>query len=88
MSHYNIFCIGSVLDAKRMVIDMARWPSSNMVVHHIDSGHVVFIERSGTELRISDFRKDSTKIFCCNSSKKLSFCAGSSSSGLSFRARK
>ena len=90
MSHDNIFGIGPILDGKMLDINMARLLSGGMVVDHIDSRHVIFIEQSRMELRISDFQKDSTKVFsvlvCCNSWKKLSLSTVSSSSGLRFRA--
>ena len=48
-----------------------------MAVDQIDNRYVVFIDLSGTILRVSNFQKDGTKVFsmlgCCDSSKKLSF---------------
>ena len=55
---------------------MAKPFCRDTFVGHVDSGHVVFIKRSGTNLRVSDFEEDSTTVFSMldngNSSKKLS----------------
>ena len=92
MLHDNTLSIGPILDDKKLDIKMARPFSGDTVVDHIDSRHViesrhvVFVEQSRTVLGVSDFQKDSMKIFCmlCSGGKKLGFHTGPSSSGLSF----
>ena len=44
MLHYNVLCIGPIFDGKMLDIDIARPFGRDMVVDHIDSGHIVFIE--------------------------------------------
>ena len=72
MLHDNILRITPILD-----INMARPFGGDTFVNHIDSQGDVFIKQSGTVLWLSDFQKDSTKVFTmlcsCNSSKKLGF---------------
>ena len=46
----NILLIGPVLDGKVLDINMARSFSRDVIVDHIDSRHVVFIEQSGAVL--------------------------------------
>ena len=88
MAHDNFLSISPVLDSKILSIDMARPFSRDTVVYHIDSGHVVFIKQSGAVFWVSNFTRDSTRIFSklgqCNSAKKLSFRIGGGNSGLSF----
>ena len=44
MSHYNILGFGPILNSKVLDINMLRVFSSETVIDHIDSGHVVFVE--------------------------------------------
>ena len=90
MSYDDVFSVGSILNRKVLNINMTRTFSRDTVIDHIDSRHIVFLEWSGTILRVSKFKKDSTQIFCVfcrgDSSKKLSFGARGGSGGLSFGA--
>ena len=90
MLHKDVLGIGPVLNGKVLDINMTRTFGGDTVADHIDSRHIVFIERSGDILRVSKFQEDGTQIFgvfcSCNTGKKLSFGAGGSSGGLSFRA--
>ena len=47
MLHDDIFGVGPILNGKVLNINMARTFSRDTIIDHIDSGHIVFIERSG-----------------------------------------
>ena len=79
MPHNDILRFGPLLNCIMLDINMTRAFSRDTVVDHIDSRHIVFIERSGAILWVSKFQEDSTQLFGmfghCDSGKKLSFGA-------------
>ena len=79
MAHDNILGFSPILDGKMLNLNMTRTFSGDTVVDHIDSRHVVFVERGWTNLRVSDFQEDGTQVLgvlgCCDGSNKFGFSA-------------
>ena len=61
MGHDNLLGFGPILDGKMLNVIMTGMFNGDMVIDHIDSGHIVLIERSVTILWVSNFHEDGTQ---------------------------
>ncbi len=77
MVHDNVLCVLPILDGKVLDINVARALGRDLRVDHVDSRHIVFVDRSRTSLRKAKLAQDSAKVASMlggdNSSEKFRF---------------
>ncbi len=88
--HVDVAVSLPVLDSEELNVDVTRSISRDVVVDHLDRGHVVFVDRSGSTLGKTEVSKDGPEVPCLlggsNGSEKLSFSGASGSLRLSLGA--